>query len=169
MAGEQYSITIGDYNSETTVMGVHTGSVTAASLPGLLTNIANLKASTSALILGNVWADQLRAFKTPGANSGIPPTDQNAQVERKWLVTYRDNQPYFDPPINAIPNAGFGKLFNVEIGTANAELLDNNSEFLSLDPADPGGEWAADFEAMARSPYGGTTEVISIELVGRTR
>lgn len=169
MAGEQYSLTIGDYDSEVSTMSVHTGAVTAVSLPGLLSDLNDLRVATLGLILGNVWSDQLRAFKTPGANSGIPPTDQNAQVERKWLVTYRDAQPYFDPPVNAIPNAGFGKIFNVEIATANAELLEDHSEFLSLDPAAPGGEWAAAFEAVGRSPYGGTVEVISIEMVGRTR
>lgn len=169
MAGEQYTLTIGDYNAESSTMGVHTGAVTAVSLPGLLSDISDLRTATSALILGNVWSDQLRAFKTAGANSGIPPTDPNAQVERKWLVTYRDNLAFFDAPVNAIPNAGFGKIFNLEIATANAELLTDNSEFLSLDPAEPGGEWVTAFEAMARSPYGGTTEVISIELVGRTR
>lgn len=169
MAGEQYSMTIGDYNSETSVTGIHTGAVTAVSLPGLLTNISNLKAATLGIILGNVWFDQLRAFKTPGANAGIPPTDPFAQVEAKWLVTYRDNLPFFDAPVNAIPNAGFGKIFNVEIATANAALLSDNSEFLDLDPAAPGGEWVTAFEAMGRSPYGGTVEVISIEYVGRTR
>lgn len=168
MAGEQYSITLADYNFETSTMSIHTGAVTAVSLPGLLTDIADLKAAVLALTLGNIWADMLRAFKTPGPNSGVAPTDQNAQVERKWLVTYRDNLQFFDAPVNAIPNAGFGKIFNLEIATANAALLTDNSEFLNL-TADEGLDFVTAFESIARSPYGGTTEVISIELVGRTR
>ena len=166
MAGSQWSETIIDYNGEKTAFGVAVGNVTAASLPGLLTDIAALRAAVLNMILGNVDSDQLRAYRTPG--SGFYPTDPNAQVERKWLVTYRDNQAFFDDPVNAIPNAGFGKYFNVEIGTADATLLTDNQEFLALDSTE-GAAFVTAFEDMARSPYGGTTLVISIELVGRTR
>jgi len=166
MAGEQYSITLIDYNGEKSTMGVHTGAVTAVSLPGLLTDIAALKAAVLAITLGNIESDSLRAFRTPG--SGFFPTSQNAQVERKWLVTYKDNLPFFDDPINAIPNAGFGKIFNIEIATADAELLDDNQEFLDISTG-PGQDFVEAFETIARSPYNGTTLVLSIELVGRTR
>lgn len=166
MAGAQWSENIVDYNGESSVFGVEVGNVTAVSLPGLLSNIAALRTAVGALILGNVASDQLRAYKTPGT-VGLPG-DPNAQVERKWLVTYVDSQPYFDPPTNAIPNAGYGKTFNREIATANAALLVANEEFLRTD-SDEFINFATAFEAMARSPYGGTVTVQSIELVGRTR
>jgi len=161
-----WSETIQDYNGETSVTGVAVGNVTAVSLPGLLTNIAAYRAAIDDLILGTVKSDQLVAYKTPGTNA--LPSDQNAQVERKWLVTYDDITQYFDPPTNAIPNAGFGKIFNLEIATANAELLADNQEFLDIS-ADEGLAYATAFNAMARSPYGGTARVLTIELVGRTR
>jgi hypothetical protein len=161
-----YNLTIIDYNGETSRMGVNVGAVTAVSLPGLLTNIATFRGATSALILGNQKSDTLTAFKSNLTNA--LPTDPNAQVERKWLVTYADNQPFFDAPVNAIPNEGFGKTFTLEIATANAELLTDNSEFLDINAGD-GSDWADAFEAMARSAYGGTVIVQSIELVGRTR
>lgn len=161
-----WSENIQDYNGEQSVTGLNVGAVTAVSLPGLLTNIAAYRAGIDGLILGTVKSDQLVAYKTPGTNA--LPSDQNAQVERKWLVTYDDITQYFDAPVNAIPNAGFGKIFNLEIATADATLLDDNQEFLVL-ASGPGLAYASAFNALARSPYGGQGRVLSVELVGRTR
>lgn len=166
MAGEGYALTISDYNGETSTTGVNTGAVTAISLPGLLTNIAAYRAAIDGIIIGIPKSDTLRAFKTPISNA--LPSDQNAQVERKWLVTYDDITQFFDAPVNAIPNAGFGKIFNTEIATADATLLDENQEFLDLSDG-PGLAYATAFNNMARSPYGGVGRVLSVELVGRTR
>lgn len=166
MAGEAWTYALTDYNGEVSTTTVLTGAVTATSLPGLLSDIADMVAATDDLVLGVRKSDSLRAFKTPGSNAFA--SDPNAQVERKWLVTYDDITAFFDPPVNAIPNAGFGKVFNLEIGTANADLLDNNTEFLDI-TAGPGLAWVTAFQAMGRTPYGGTPRVLSIELVGRTR
>jgi hypothetical protein len=46
MAGENHSVTIVDYNGETSTTTIHVGGVTAASLPGLLTDIAAWRAPT---------------------------------------------------------------------------------------------------------------------------
>lgn len=166
MAGESWSETISDYNGETSVITIGTGAVTAVSLPGLLTNIAAMKAAIDGIIIGIPKSDTLRAYKTPISNA--LPADQNAQVERKWMVTYDDITQYFDAPVNAIPNAGFGKIFNVEVATADATLLDDNQEFLDISSG-PGLAFATAFNNMARSPYGGAGRVLTIELVGRTR
>src|SRR5687768_8719289 len=163
-----WSLTIADYNGETSTTHVHTGNITAASLPGALTNIAALRTAISGLIIGNQRSDKLTAYNT--TLNPLLPTDPNAQVERKWLVKYLDTLPFFDDPVNAIPNLGYGKQFEVEIATADAELLDDNQEFLDISTAlSPGAVFADAFEAIARSPYGGTTTVYSVELVGRTR
>lgn len=161
-----WSETIQDYNGETSNTGLNVGAVTAVSLPGLLTDIAAYRAAIDGLILGTVKSDQLTAYKTPGTNA--LPSDQNAQVERKWLVTYDDITTFFDAPVNAIPNAGFGKIFNLEIATANAELLTDNQEELVLGSG-PGLAFATAFNNLARSPYGGEARVLSVVLVGRTR
>jgi hypothetical protein len=162
-----WSVTIVDYNGETSTSHVHTGNVTAVSLPGLLTDIADLRTAISGLIVGNQRSDKLTAYNTT-LNPALP-TSTDAQVERKWLVTYTDTLPFFDDPVNAIPNAGYGKIFTMEIATADSTLLENNSEFLDLDSAGPGQDFADAFETIARSPYGGTVTVQSIQLVGRTR
>lgn len=162
-----WNVTIVDYNGETSSTGVNLGSVTAVSLPGLLTNIATLRTAISGLIVGNQRSDKLTAYNTT-LNPALP-TSTDAQVERKWRVVYTDTQAFFDAPVNAIPNAGFGKLFEIEIATADSTLLDNNSEFLDIDSAGPGLDFANAFEAIARSSYGGTATVQYIELVGRSR
>ena len=166
MAGENWSYTLTDYNGETSTTTILVGAVTAVSLPGLLTDISDMVAAIDDLVLGVRKSDQLRAFKTPGSNALA--SDPNAQVERKWLVTYDDITAFFDAPVNSIPNAGFGKIFQIEIGTANAALLEDNQEFLDLS-AGEGLAFVTAFQAMGRTPYGGTPRVLSIELVGRTR
>lgn len=161
-----WNLTIVDYNGETSSTGVNLGSVTAVSLPGLLTNIATLRTAISGLIVGNQRSDKLTAYNTT-LNPALP-TSTDAQVERKWRVVYTDTQAFFDAPVNAIPNAGFGKIFEIEIATADSTLLQNNSEYLDIDDTE-GLAFANAFQAIARSPYGGTVTVQYIELVGRSR
>ena len=168
MAGERLAVGFIDYSKEESSVGVGVGAVTAVSLPGLLTQIASYITAIDAITLGTVRDDTLTAYSTN--RSSVPPTDPNAQRERKWMVVYTDNQQFFDPPTNAIPNAGFGKKFRIEVPTANFDLVDvfpTNS-----DEADLGQAQIAAFvtalEAMARSPYGGTIEVLSITGVGRS-
>ena len=167
MPQPSWNLTIVDYNGETSSTGVNIGAVTAVSLPGLLTDIADLRSAISGLIVGNQRADKLTAYNTT-LNPALP-TSTDAQVERKWRVVYTDTLPFFDDPVNAIPNAGFGKIFEIEIATADSTLLDNNSEYLDIDSAGPGQDFVDAFETIARSPYGGTVTVQYIELVGRSR
>lgn len=162
---QSYTLTLVDYNGETSRMSINIGVVTVATIASRLSQAADLRAAVLNLTLGNQKSDSMTAFKTNISNN--LPANTSAQVERKWLVTYADDTQFFDLA-QAIPNEGFGKLFNVEIATADDSLLENNSEFLDL-----GGPEAAAFvtafENMARSPYGGQPVVLSMELVGRTR
>ena len=166
MAGESWTYALTDYNGEVSTTTILVGAVTAASLPGLLTDISAMVTAIDNMVLGVRKSDSLRAFKTPGSNALA--SDPNAQVERKWLVTYDDITAFFDDPINSIPNAGFGKVFSIEIGTADASLLADNQEYLALD-AGPGLAFVTAFQNMGRTPYGGEPRVLTIELVGRTR
>lgn len=160
-----HNLTIVDYNGETSRTGINVGPVTAVTLPGLLTGIAAWRAAVAAVILGNQRSDSLTAYKSN--LSAFLPTDPNAQVERKWKLTYVDTTEFFDV-LEAIPNQGYGKFFEIEIATANAELLEDNQEFLDLNDG-AGADLVTAFEAIAKSPYGGVPNVYSIELVGRTR
>jgi len=165
MSGERLTIGFLDYSNEPSTSSIHVGGVTAVSLPGLLTNIAAYVAAVDGITLGTIRDDTLIAYSTN--RSSVPPADVNAQRERKWLVRYIDDLPFFDDPVNAIPNAGFGQAFTFTIPTADiggANLVPNTDLGLLTDTQMAA--FVTAFEALARSPYGGTVELISMEAVG---
>jgi len=167
MAGELYTIGVKDHSKEVGSSTIHVGSVTAVSLPGLLSDIDDYKTAFDAIVIGTLKYDMLTAFKTP--ISTLTPVDPNAQRERKFLVTYADTQAFFDPPTNAIPNATFGRVFNFEIPTADFELtglFPTNTDECSLAQTEIAAFVTA-FETIARSPGGGTVTVLGITGVGR--
>lgn len=155
-----------DYSRERSAMSFITGDVTAVSLPGLLTQFGALRTAVDGITLGTIVEEAQYVFKTKLSNT--VPTDKNAQRERKWLVTYEDTTAFFDDPINAIPNAGYRKVFNLEIPTADASKLPTT---VNTDEADLTQTEIAAFvtayEAIARSPYGGDVNVLRMQLVGR--
>jgi hypothetical protein len=165
MAGERLTIGFLDYSNEPATFATHVGAVTAVSLPGLLTQIAAYIAAVDAITLGTIRDDTLVAYSTN--RSSIPPVDIHAQRERKWLVRYVDDLPFFDDPVNAIPNAGFGQTFTITIPTADISSgnLIANTDLGNLADTQMAAFVTA-FEALARSPYGGTVQVISMEAVG---
>lgn len=160
------SFTLMDYDREKSPMGFNTAAITAASLPATLTQFGNLRTAIQGIVLGVVSNEDLYVNRTKLTN--VPPTDPSAQRERKWLVKYEDTTQFFDAPVNAIPNAGYQKLFNVEIGTADftAANLPNNGDEADLTNAAIAAFVTA-FEALARSPYGGAVNVVQILAVGR--
>lgn len=167
MAGERYTLTLKDYSKELSSSFIHVGGVTAVSLPGLLTDISAYRSAVDAIVVGVIRSDALTAFKT-NLSTALPASAQ-AQRERKFLITYTDNLPFFDDPVNAIPNAGFGEIFNYEIPTADFSLtglFPTNTDEVDLAQTQIAAFVTA-FEDIARSPYGGTVEVLAITGVGR--
>lgn len=167
MAGETYTLTIKDFSKELGTSQIHVGAVTAVSLPGLLTDIDDYRTAVDAIVVGVIRSDQLTAFKTNLSTAN--PASAQAQRERKFMVTYADNLPFFDDPVNAIPNEGFGKIFTYEIPTADFSLtglFPTNTDEVDLAQTEIAAFVTA-FEAIARSPYGGTVEVLAITGVGR--
>lgn len=169
MAGGLYTLALLDYSREKSAFSVITGEVTAVSLPGLLTEINAYRTAVAGITLGVQADEALRAYAENLSNT--PPASPLAQIESAWLVTYEDNLPFFDDPVNAIPNEGFGKLFTLTIPTADiapaGRLLANSDE---ADLTDPNiAAFVTAFEAMARTPYGGTCNVVKITHVGRNR
>lgn len=154
-----------DHNGEKSNISFYTGNVTAVSLPGLLTQFGALRTAIEGITLGTVSQEELSVFRTKLSNT--IPSDENAQRERKWLVVYEDAQQFFDPPVNAIPNEGYRRIFNVELPTAllTGQLLPNSDE-ADLTTTEMAAFVTA-FEAVARSPYGGTTNVLKLVAVGR--
>jgi hypothetical protein len=166
MAG-RLAFSLMDHDGERGAVSLNTGAVTAVSLPGLLTEVGTLRGAIEGITLGVVAKESLTVFDTPLANT--PPADENAQVERVWIVSFEDNLPFFDDPVNAIPNEGYRKRFSLTIPTADIEgRLLPNTEIADL--TDTGiAAFVTAFEATARSPYGGTVNVLSIVSGGRNR
>jgi len=158
-----------DYSREKSSFSIATGEVTAVSLPGLLTEVGALRTAIEGITLGVVSDESLSVFNTNLSNT--PPASALAQVESCWLVTYEDSLPFFDDPVNAIPNEGYGRLFTVTIPTAEIATsgrLAPNSDMAVLTETGMAAFVTA-FEDTARSPYGGTVNVVSIQHVGRNR
>lgn len=156
-----------DYSSEKSSLALATGNVTAVSIAGLLAQVGPLRTAIEGITLGVVESERLSVFDTNLSNT--PPLNELAQVESAWLVQYEDNLPFFDDPTNAIPNEGFGKLFSLTIGTADivGRLQPQSDEADMTDTQIAA--FVSAFEAIARSPYGGTVNVTKITFVGRNR
>lgn len=154
-----------DYSREKKSFSLATGDVTAVSLPGLLTEVGDLREAIEGITLGVVSDESLSVFNTNLSNT--PPASELAQVESAWLVTYEDVTEFFDDPVNAIPNEGFGRLFTMTIPTADiVGRLQTNSDLANLSNAGIAAFVTA-FEATARTPYGGAVNVVSMRHVGR--
>ena len=163
--GSQGYLSFKDFGGEPAAVSINTGNITAVSLPGTLTQWGAFRDATDAITLGTITDEALYAFKTKLSNE--KPADKNAQRERKWLVSYEDNTAFFDV-LEAIPNAGYHKIFNLEIPTADASKLPADIDTDQVSLAQPEiADWVEAFEALAKSPYGGDAHVLKIELVGR--
>ena len=129
----------------------------------------NLRTATDNITLGARVEETVVSERIASA---LPaPSDKSAQRERKWLVRYRDNTQYYDFPSTAFPNTGYGKIFTLEIPTADQALLPAGNTDV-INPTDAGiaaaiTAWIAAFEAFARSPYNGAVVVEQLVMVGR--
>lgn len=158
-----------DYSREKSGFSLATGEVTAVSLPDLLTEVGALRTAIEGITLGNVHKETLSVFDTTLTNAAA--SSALAQVESGWLVVYEDSLEFFDDPVNAIPNEGFGRQFTLTIPTAEiaaTNRLQANSDLANLSETGMAAFVTA-FEETARSPYGGTVNVVEIRHVGRNR
>lgn len=160
--GGQYSYSQRDWEGDIGTSTFNTGAVTPTSLAGLLTQIGNLRTAIQGLTIGAPASETQSVFDTIlGQDDASTP---DAQRGNKWLVHYHDSLAFFDAPLNAIPNAGYLKPFEVSLPCADNSLLADNEKFLDI-TVNPGLAFVTAFEAMARSPYNGTVTVDSIEQV----
>lgn len=158
---------MGDYSREESSFSIATGEVTAVSLPGLLDEVGDLRTAVEGITAGVVWNESLSVFNTNLSNT--PAASPLAQVESVWTVFYEDDLPFFDDPVNAIPNEGFGKIFKLTIPTADLSvsgILQTNSDHANMANSAIVAFVTA-FETTARSPYGGTVNVTDIVFTGR--
>lgn len=160
MPQPHYSLTLTDWEGSKGDVQVNTGIVTALTLPGLLTQIGALRTAIDGITIGVPAAESQTVFDT--LLSQALPTSEFAQRGNKWLVSYHDNTPFFDDPVNAIPNEAYLRKFRVMIPTADNSLLAANEKRLDL-TVNPGLAFKTAFEAMAKSPAGGSVVIDFVE------
>jgi len=155
-----YSLSIRDWDKKIGTMEVHTGLVTSLTLPTLLTQIGALRTAIDNIVIGVVAKEKQTVFDT--ILDDATPASAFAQRGNKWLVIYHDDTQFFDPPVNAIPNDAYLVKYRVMIPTADNALLTGNDTFLDL-TAGVGLAFKTAFEAVAKSPAGGSVVVDSVE------
>lgn len=162
MALGELEFGIRDNSREVSNTSIHTGPVTAVTLPTLLTQVGALRAAIDGLTLGVISKEALKVFDTK--LSALAAASVLAQRGVKWTVGYSDNQPDFDSGVGIILNEGYGKLFTLKIAAADLSLLTTGEEQLDL-TINPALAFVTSFEATARSPYGGTVNVEYIRFI----
>lgn len=156
-------IVLRDYDNEPTTMKMNTVDLTAGNLAAQQAALAALAADVPDIVRGTVAETRLKLI-TPG--TAILPTDEEAQIEKGWLVEYTDSQQFLDPGTDTVPNPGWGLPFSMTIPTAEWDThLATNTDFADLANADIAAFVTA-FEALFVSPYGGTVSVINIRVSG---
>jgi hypothetical protein len=130
-------------------------------LPATLAAFGTFRTAVEGITLGVVHKESLNVFNT--TRSLIPPTDENAQVERKWLVTYTGTEAEIAV---GIPNPYYQKPMNLEIGTAllTGQLLPGQDE-ADMTTAEMIAFKAA-FEGLYKDPVNKNVAILKITAIG---
>lgn len=155
------ALTYVDHSNEKATFVVAIPTVTPANIAATQTLINDLVAALDEIVLGNL---NKRTTTIVTLGSAALVSDAEAQRETKWVIHMRDTQANLAA---GVTNPYFGKQFTTSLGTA--ELTGNlatNTGFADItDP--PMSDFVASFNAVARSPTGGTVAVTGVEHVGR--
>lgn len=155
----KYKLSIRDNSREITRSDFNIDDITVGNIGDILTAITTFKTAVNGILLGVLAKESLVMDETN--LSALAPTDPLAQRGIKWKIQYTDNTQYFDPPVNAIPNAGFQQIFTNTLGTADLSLLDDGQEELDL-TAGPGLAFKTIFDTFIKSPYGGDAVLLRV-------
>ena len=145
------NVTFVDYSNEPSTTSTYIEALTALNLSDWLSDFGDYKNALNGICLGVMTGDMWVGDKTK--YNALPPSDVNAQRERKWLVHYQGTTSFSKYTLE-IPTADFtGRLLD---GTDLADLTDTEMA-----------AFVAAFEVMGRTPEGEFVEVLYIEAVGR--
>ena len=123
------SLTLLDYDGEKSSFGYSVEDLASdgTNTNAILTGIAAMQTYIAGITRATIGQTQLsRINRLSNAQSSDPESAR----EEKWLVTYEDVTQWLDDPTNLIPNAGYGKKFNLEIPSADLSLRVGNSEIV---------------------------------------
>jgi hypothetical protein len=153
----RFSLTLKDFDSEKSSCSFRVEQIDDTNFATIDGLIDTLKTAIQGISVGVEVTDQ-RTYAYDTSNL-VPPLDQGAQRELKWLVRYTDDTT--------------GEFYRVEVPVADTSLLDNSSpdpntrKSLPLD-AGAGQTFKDAFEAVVVSPDGNATSVQQVILVGRS-
>lgn len=148
-----------DKTGEVSSFTVFNDAITAASLPGYLTQLTDFRAKTEALLIGfnsrNTWVGDA------DDNGADLPASNYAQRENKLRVVYKD----------VVTN----EEFEITLPTIDLNLLTfipGAKDYVQFSGAGVNAavtQWVTAFEALASSPTDGTHNVVVIKMqfVGR--
>lgn len=155
----KYKLSIRDNSRELGRSDYNIDPIGAGNIGDILTAVGVFKAAVAGITTGVLAKEALVMDETN--LSALAPTDPLAQRGIKWSVQYADNTQFFDPPVNAIPNAGYQQIFTNSIPTADLSLLDDGEEELDL-TVNPGLAFKTSFDAFVKSPYGGDAVLLRV-------
>lgn len=142
-----------DASSEKSTMSFNFGAITAASLPGFLTQFGAFRTAVNAISIGTLVADQWVGDKTKYSN--VVPSDKDAQRERKFLVVFED--------VTTLA------LYRMEVPCADyalTDLFDGSTDMVDLTQTEIAAFISA-FETLCKTVEGNAVNVVSIRGVGR--
>jgi hypothetical protein len=147
------SLTYLDFSNEQASVKINNGPITALTIAGFLSAFGDFQGATDAIVKGTRIRDEWVGDRTTLAAAA--PSDEFAQRELKWLVTYEGSTSH--------------KKFTLTIPTADPTgRLVAGTDLADLTNTDIAA-WVTKFEAIAKSPDSDTegVNVLSIRLVGR--
>jgi len=148
----RHTMTLVDASNENTNFGLPGVDLTAGNYAAQAGLWDALVTAVAAIIIGNVGFKKLQAYVT--AVNNVVPSNNFAQREEKWLVTWTDDV--------------LGTKHTTEIGTPDLDLLVSGSDLMNIETG-AGADFVTAFEAVVRGgPTGANAvSVISIRNVGR--
>jgi hypothetical protein len=159
------TLTVGDYSREKSTIGFSLATPGDNDYTAAIAALTAIQGGVEAVSRGNVRQRQISRIDPITASW---PSDEEAQREDKWLVSYRDTLEYLDAPTNTIPNPGFGRVFNWEIPCADRDsvVMTPGTDVVDFTQA-PMSTLVTALASYARSPYGGSVQVQAVTFVGR--
>lgn len=145
------ALTYQDFGREKSAFAFNFGPITALTIAAFLTQFGALRTATNTITLGTLAQDSWTGDTTK--YNADPPTDENAQRERKFLVRYQGTTSF--------------SVYTLEIPTADltGRMVDDTD---LVDLNDTGiAAWITAFEALCKTPEGEAVNVLEIRAVGR--
>lgn len=154
-------VTVEDFSGEKSTTQFWVQDIGAGNYATVTQDIDEVKDSIITMIRGEVRES---GFRKSFPESGAAVADPLAQRETKFLVIYQDTTQFLDAA-NTIANAGYLKVFDLEIPTADLsgdKLVTGGGDAIDLTEATIVAPFVTSIEANVRSPYNHTANAPTI-------